>query len=103
MENIEPLPVRVTLKPGFHLLQTLRPRHKKQNDYVLEQPSFTLIALFWLKIGRCRCRNWLNGNQALWITIYALQALKISPTRKFSKIAFVFQSKQTSFIVGYEQ
>ena len=53
------------LKPGFHLQQTPRPRHKKQSDYVLEQSSFPLIALFWFKIGRCRGRNWLNGNQAL--------------------------------------
>ena len=53
-----------TVKPGFHLQQTPRPRHKKQSDYVVEQSSFPLIALFWLKIGRCRGRNWLNGNQA---------------------------------------
>ena len=46
------------LKPGFHLQQTPRPRHKKQSDYVLEQLSFPLIALFRLKIGRCRGRNW---------------------------------------------
>ena len=51
--------------PGFHLQQTPRPRHKTQSDYVLEQSSFTLIALFWLEIGRCRGRNWLYGNQAL--------------------------------------
>ena len=53
------------VKPGFHLQQTPRPRHKKQSDYVIEQSSFPLIALFWLRIGRCRGRNWLNGNQAL--------------------------------------
>ena len=53
------------LKPGFHLQQTPRPRHKKQNDYVVEQSSFPLIALFFLKIGRCRGRNWLYGNHAL--------------------------------------
>ena len=52
-------------KPGFHLQQTPRPRHKKQSGYVVEQSSFPLLALFWLKIGRCRGRNWLNGNQAL--------------------------------------
>ena len=53
--------------PGFHLQQTPQPRHKKQSDYVVEQSSFPLIALFLLKIGRCRGRgrNWLNGNQAL--------------------------------------
>ena len=49
------------LKPGFHLQQTPRPRHKKQSDYVLEQSSLPLIALFWLKIGRCRGRNWLKA------------------------------------------
>ena len=32
---------------------------------MVEQSSFILIALFWLEIGRCRGRNWLNGNQAL--------------------------------------
>ena len=52
------------IKPGFHLQQTPRPRHKKQSDYVLEQSSFPLIALFLLKIGRSRDRNWLYGNQA---------------------------------------
>ena len=30
---------------------------KKQIDYVVEQSSFPLIALFWLKIGRCRGRH----------------------------------------------
>ena len=53
------------VKPGFHLQQTPRPRHKKHSDYVVEQSSFPLIALFWLKIGGCRGRNWLYGNQAL--------------------------------------
>ena len=53
------------IKPGFHLQQTPRPRHKKQSDYKVEQSSFPLIALFWLKIGRCRGRNWLYGNQDL--------------------------------------
>ena len=54
----------IILKPSFHLQQTPRPRHKKQSDYVLEQSSFPLIALFRLNIGRCLGRNWLNGNQA---------------------------------------
>ena len=54
----------ITLKPGFHLEQTPRPRHKKQSDYVVGKSSFALIALFGLKIGRCRGRNWLYGNQA---------------------------------------
>ena len=46
-----------TLKPGFHLQQTPRQRLKKQSDSVVEQSSFALIALSWLKIGRCRGRN----------------------------------------------
>ena len=50
------------IKPGFHFQQTLRPRHKKQNDYVIERSSFPLIALFWLKIGCCRGRNWIDRN-----------------------------------------
>ena len=56
-----------TSKPGFHLQQTPRPGHKKQSDYVFEQSSSPLIALFWLKIGHCRGRNWIYGNQALTI------------------------------------
>ena len=52
------------LKPGFNLQQTPRPRHKTQSDYVIERSSFTLIALFWFEIGRCRGRNWPYGNQA---------------------------------------
>ena len=52
------------LKPGFHLQQTPRPQHSKQSDCVIEQLSFPLIVLYQLKIGRCRGRNWLNGNLA---------------------------------------
>ena len=52
------------LKPGFHLQQTPRPRHKKQSDYLIEQSSLPLIALFLLQIGCCRGRNLLYGNQA---------------------------------------
>ena len=37
------------VRPGFHLQQTPRPRHKKQSDY-------------W--VGRRRGRNRLYGNQA---------------------------------------
>ena len=36
----------IIIKPGFHLQQTPRPEHKNQSDYVVEQSSFTLIALF---------------------------------------------------------
>ena len=32
------------VKPGFHLQQTPRPRHKKQSDYVVEHSSFPLTA-----------------------------------------------------------
>ena len=38
--------VLMDVKPGFHLQQTLQPRHKKQSDYVVDQSSFPLIALF---------------------------------------------------------
>ena len=34
---------------------------QKQSDYVVELSSLPLIALFWLKIGRCRGRNRLYG------------------------------------------
>ena len=47
---------------------------QKQSDYKVEQSSFTLIALFSLKIGRCRGRNWLNGNQALTISMRGKRA-----------------------------
>ena len=50
-----------SFKPGFHSKPTPRPRHKKQSDYVVGKSSLPLIALFWLKIGRCRGRNWLKG------------------------------------------
>ena len=51
-------------RPGFHYTTNETTTTQKQSDYKVEQSSFTLIALFWLKIGRCRGRNWLNGNQA---------------------------------------
>ena len=50
------------LKPGFHYTANATTRTQKQSDYKVEQSSFTLIALLWLEIGRCRSRNWLNGN-----------------------------------------
>ena len=52
------------LKPGFHYTANGTTTTQKQSDYKDEQSSFTLIALFLLEIGRCRGRNWLNGNQA---------------------------------------
>ena len=55
----------VAFKPGFHYTANATTTTQKQSDYKVEQSSFTLIALFWLEIGRCRGRNWLNGNQAL--------------------------------------
>ena len=51
-------------KPGFHYTANATTTTQKQSDYKVEQSSFTLIALFRLEIGRCRGRNWLNGNQA---------------------------------------
>ena len=51
------------LWPGFHYTASATTTTQKQSDYRVEQSSFTLIALFWLEIGRCRSRNWLNGNQ----------------------------------------
>ena len=54
-----------SINPGFHYTENAKTITRKQNDYKVEQSSFTLIALFWLEISRCRGRNWLNGNQAL--------------------------------------
>ena len=58
--------------------QMPRPRHKNKSDYKVEQSSFTLIALFWLEIGRCRGCNWLDGNQA--IRLYGDHALHAVPS-----------------------
>ena len=55
----------VCIKPGFHYKANATITTQKQSDYRVEQSSFMLIALFSLKIGRCRGCNWLNGNQAL--------------------------------------
>ena len=54
---------KMILKPGFHYTANAMTTTQKQSDYKVEQSSFTLIALFYLKIGGCRGRNWLNGNQ----------------------------------------
>ena len=56
--------VVIGFKPGLHYTGNATTTTQKQSDYKVEQSSFTLIALFWLEIGRCRGRNWLNGNQA---------------------------------------
>ena len=53
-----------SLKPGFHYTANATTTTQKQSDYKVGKSSFTLIALFWLKIGRFRGGNWLNGNQA---------------------------------------
>ena len=50
------------LRPGFHYTANATTTTQKQSDYKVEQSSFTLIALFCIEIGRCRGRNWLNGN-----------------------------------------
>ena len=55
---------KAIIRPGFHYTTNATTTTQKQSDYKVEQSSFTLIALFLLEIGRCRGRNWLNGNQA---------------------------------------
>ena len=57
--------LQLKIKPGFHYTANATTTTQKQSDYKVEQSSFALIALFWLQIGRCRGRNWFNGNQAL--------------------------------------
>ena len=52
------------IRPGFHYTTNATTTTQKLSDYKVEQSSFTIIALFWLEIGRCRGRNLLNGNQA---------------------------------------
>ena len=42
------------LKPGFHYTVNAMTTTQKQSDCKVEQSSFTLIALFWLEISRCR-------------------------------------------------
>ena len=68
-QQVEYFEVSIIVKPGFHCTANDTTTTQKQSDYNVEQSSFTLIALFSLEIGgcrgRCRGRNWLNGNQAL--------------------------------------
>ena len=45
--------------------------HSKVNDYVVDQSSNELTALFWLKIGRCWGRYWLKA----WLPLYLPQYL----------------------------
>ena len=54
----------LNIKPGFHYTANATTTTQKQSDHKVEQSFFTLIALFSLEIGRCRGRNWPNGNQA---------------------------------------
>ena len=60
------------LKPGFHYIANATTTTQKQSDNKGEQSSFKLIALFLLENGRCRGRNWLNGNQALLLKVKCL-------------------------------
>ena len=46
------------------IIQQMPQPRQKQSKYRVEQSSFMLIALFWLKIGRARGSNWLYENQA---------------------------------------
>ena len=68
--------VVIGLRPGFHYTTNATTTTLKQSDYKVEQSSFTLIAFVLLKIGRCRGRNWLNGNQAL------LRSLQLEETEQ---------------------
>ena len=54
----------MSIKPGFHYTANATTTTQKQRNYKVEKSSVTLISLFLLKIGGCRGRNWLNGNQA---------------------------------------
>ena len=58
------LDYELIVMPGFHYMTNATTTTQKQIDYKVEQSSFTLIALFCLENGRCRGRNWFNGNQA---------------------------------------
>ena len=64
LSTFQPRETLITVKPGFHYTANATTTTQKQSDYKAEQSSFTLISLFWLEMGRCRGRNWLNGNQA---------------------------------------
>ena len=52
-----------SVKSSFHYTSNAMTTTQKQSDYKVEQSSFTLIALFWLEIGNCRGRDWLNENR----------------------------------------
>ena len=70
IDKIRKLQIRITtqqilVRPGLYYTTNATITTRKQSDYKVEQSFFTLIALFGLEIGRCRGRNWRNGNQAL--------------------------------------
>ena len=69
------------VKPGFHNTSNATTMTQKQSDYKVEQSSFTLNTLFSLKIGRCRGRNWLNGNQAL--SLVSIKPITTTTTTNF--------------------
>ena len=64
LKSVENWAGHIILRPGFHYTANATITTHKQSDFKVEQSSFTQIALFWLEIGRCGGRNWLNGNQA---------------------------------------
>ena len=58
----------IFVKPGFHYTANATTTTHKQCDYKVEQSSFTLIALFLLKIGRCRLDNECYASLAVLLT-----------------------------------
>ena len=81
---------RLPCKPGFHLQQTPRPRHKNKAINVVEQSSLPLIALFWLKIGRYRGRNMLCGH---W------DCLALKPSFHLQQTLRPWHKKQSDYVV----
>ena len=63
-----------TVRPGFHYTANATTTTQKQSDYRVEQSSFTLIALFWPEIGRCRDRNWLMETRLNFLCVICIQA-----------------------------
>ena len=48
----------------------------QKSDYVVEQSSFTLIALFRFEIGRCRGQNGLYGNHAKIVSFHCRKEVR---------------------------
>ena len=67
---------KTSLKPDFHYTANATTTTQKRSDYKVEQSSFTLIALFWVEIGRCRGRNWLKA----WFPLGLVSIKPISTT-----------------------